>query len=67
MARGALETTQRYCKACQWQMPSTRNSTVWGLGDFFMILLTLGGWLPLKFLFNLLANPWRCQRCGGRA
>lgn len=66
MARGSLERTQRYCKTCQWNMPSSRNSTVWGLGDFVMILFTFGGWLVAKFAFNFLMNGWRCERCGSR-
>lgn len=66
MARGTLETTQRHCKSCQWNMPANRSSTVWGMGDFIMILVTFGGWLVVKFAFSLLSNPWRCARCGSR-
>lgn len=42
-----------------------RNSAVWGVGDF-VLMLTGGLWFVGKLLLNKAMNPWRCSACGER-
>ena len=66
MATGNLKNAQRHCKACGKRGDALRNGMVWGVGDFLLVLLTGGLWVPVRFAMNAISNPWRCQLCGGR-
>lgn len=64
--RGNIEVTTNVCSKCRQFEKFERNSFIWGLGDFLMVLMTFGMWLPIKFIYNAFVNPWRCSNCGAR-
>lgn len=39
----------------------------WGGVDAGIAIFVALAWIPMKFAWNALANPWRCTVCGSRA
>jgi hypothetical protein len=66
MATGNIKVKNARCKHCNNLVKAERNGMIWGLGDFIMVLLTLGLWAVLRWVSNALSNPWRCSKCGKR-
>ena len=66
MARGNLQTSSRYCGACGKYTKFEKNTTIWGLGDFVMVVITSGLWVIGKLIINSESNPWRCSMCGSK-
>jgi len=67
MATGNIRKTIKYCDTCMGHSSHERNGMVWGLGDFIMVLFTLGTWVLIRWGMNKFFNPWRCSICGNRA
>ena len=61
MQRSQLK--QRYCPMCKKTTKYERHVTAMGCGDLFMVVFTLGLWLPLRWLFT---PGFRCTVCGSR-
>lgn len=66
MATGNIKITSKHCAQCNAQKKFERNSMEWGCGDLVMVLITLGLYLPFKFLIHAKKNPWRCTTCGSK-
>lgn len=64
MGRGNLQVTQRRCSSCNRLVKAEKNSLNWGTGDFLLIVLSFGLWIPLKIMLSSIDNPWRCSQCG---
>ncbi len=64
--RVGVRTGQRHCPRCKMTTKVERNTLVWGSGDSFLAVMTVGLWIPIKIVYNKTANPWRCATCGER-
>lgn len=67
MAIGNMQVAQKFCPTCNKIVKVERNSMTWGMGDLIMLVITVGVWIPLKFIFHWATSPWRCSQCGTRA
>lgn len=67
MAVGNLRATSRACGQCGTVRKFEKNSMVWGCGDLVMVLVTFGAWVIVRFIADMIVNPWRCLVCGNRA
>lgn len=59
MQRTQLKTAM--CNTCGKTSKFERHVTAMGVGDLFMVLITLGTWLALRELFK---PKFRCKDCG---
>lgn len=64
MGRGNLQIAKRRCAQCGTFTKAERNSIEWGAGDLLLLFMTVLIWLPIKYGWNALVNPWRCATCG---
>lgn len=53
----------KHCRQCKARTKFERHVTAMGCGDLLMVLLTLGLWLPLRWLMT---PGYRCTQCGSR-
>ena len=63
--KGALVKSSKACPD-HGRIAAERNAVPLGCGDLILVLLTLGAWLPVRWVFGQLTNPWRCPQCGRR-
>ncbi len=66
MAAGNIKVSTKHCQQCNERTKFERNSLDWGGGDLIMVLLTVGMYLPFRYLIHAITNPWRCSKCESR-
>lgn len=66
MAAGNIKVSRKQCKSCNKNTKFERNSLQWGMGDLIMVLITMGIYVPFRFILHSVTNPWRCSECGHR-
>jgi hypothetical protein len=66
MAAGNIKVTSKFCEKCGAQTKFERNSLQWGMGDLIMVLITVGFYIPFRFIVHAIFNPWRCTNCGSK-
>lgn len=54
---------KQYCQHCGEMTRHSRAVTAMGCGDLLMVIVTMGLWLPFRWL--LLIPRFRCDKCGG--
>lgn len=55
------------CAKCETVRKFEKNAMVWGCGDLLLVVVTFGVWAVIRFVADLMVNPWRCSVCGTRA
>ncbi len=63
MAVGNIQISRGFCQTCDVETKLERNAQVWGLGDFVLVLCSLGLWVILKLAMK---PAWRCSQCGSK-
>ena len=43
-----------------------RDAMEWGFGDFFMVVITLGFWVIVRYVWHHVFHPWTCSECGAK-
>jgi hypothetical protein len=67
MAVGNLRVSSRMCATCGTVRKFEKNAMVWGCGDLLLVVVTFGIWIIIRYVADLMVNPWRCSVCGTRA
>lgn len=57
------QSISRHCESCRRRTRFERHVTAMGCGDLLLVVLSLGLWLPIRWL---LKPGFRCVECGSR-
>ena len=58
---------QRSCQNCDKRMiKAQRDVMEWGLVDLFMVIITLGMWVIIRYVWHQIFHPWTCSECGAK-
>jgi hypothetical protein len=61
-----LEKADKFCWPCEKKVKAERRRNPWRVGDLIVGALTAGLWIPIRMIYDAVASPWCCVKCGDR-